>query len=42
MRLEDLVLLLRGKPGKQRQHIDTGRVVLAQVISSFADLALAG
>ena len=41
MRREHLILLLLAQAGEQRQHLDTGRVVLAQLLGGVADLALA-
>ena len=38
---EDLVLLFRREPRKERQDLRAGRVVLAQRLGRFADLALA-
>ena len=42
VRLEHTVLFLLAQAGEQRHHFDPRRVVLAQVVGGFADLALAG
>src|SRR6185369_2844485 len=42
VRREDLVLLLLAEAGKERQHLDPGRMVLPQLLGGVADLALAG
>ena len=42
VRREHLVLLLLRQAREQRQHLDAGRMVLAQPLGGVADLALAG